>query len=112
MADFPRLWYRSVGGVAVVAIGAHGAGDPCTTEELWALLERAGGRLVTDLAADEPLTSAVLGKLVTMNMKVKAAGGKLRLCCPPGPTLDELRVAKLDKLVPTFPTLAAALAGF
>ncbi len=111
MTENPQFRLRYVGGVAVVAVGEHGAGEPLGHEGLFALLDRQGGRLVIDLPSEHPLTSAVLGKLVTMHRKAKVARTGFRLCCPAGPTLDVLRITKLDKIIPTFPTLAEALRG-
>lgn len=111
MGDDLRLAVRYVGGVAVVAVGPHGAGEPLPPGGFEALVEQAGGRLVLDLAGDAPLGSAVLGRLLTLHRKFRQAGARFRLCCPPGPTLDVLQITKLDKLIPTFPTLAAALHG-
>jgi anti-sigma B factor antagonist len=111
MTENPQFRLRYVGGVAVVAVGEHGAGEPLGPEGLFALVERERGRLVIDLPSEHPLSSAVLGKLVTLHRKAKGARAGFRLCCPAGPTLDVLRITRLDRIIPTFPTLADALRG-
>jgi anti-sigma B factor antagonist len=49
--------------------------------QMFGLVEEDGRKkIVLDFSNVEYLSSAALGKLITMNNKVKAAKGKLRLC--------------------------------
>ena len=49
--------------------------------QLFGLIDEDGRTsIVLDFSNVEYLSSAALGKLITMDKKVKAAGGKLRLC--------------------------------
>src|SRR5216684_3004956 len=45
-----------------------------------------------------PMSSAALGKLITMDKKVKAAGGKLRLCSIRSDIKEVFKITRLDKL--------------
>ena len=50
-------------------------------DQLFALLdEDHRKKIVLDFSAVEYLSSAAMGKLITLDKKVKAASGKLRLC--------------------------------
>ncbi len=46
----------------------------------------------------EYLSSAALGKLITMEKKVKAAKGKLRLCCIRPEIYEVFAITKLNRL--------------
>ena len=50
--------------------------------QLFGLVEEDGRKkIILDFSNVEYLSSAALGKLITMDQKVRAAQGKLRLCC-------------------------------
>lgn len=55
-------------------------------------------KIVLDFTNVEYLSSAALGKLITMDKKVKAAGGKLRLCSIRSDILEVFKITRLDKL--------------
>jgi anti-sigma B factor antagonist len=57
----------------------------------------AGIRLVLDFTGVSYLSSAALGKLITLRRKVDQVGGKLRLCEIPPETLAVFKMAKLDE---------------
>lgn len=56
------------------------------------------GKIVLDFANVEYLSSAALGKLITMDKKVKSIGGKLRLCNIRSDILEVFKITRLDKL--------------
>lgn len=68
-------------------------------------------KIVLDFTNVEYLSSAALGKLITMNTKVKTAGGKLRLCCIRPDIYEVFAITKLNKLFDIKDDQAAALAG-
>lgn len=70
------------------------------------------GKIVLDFANVEYLSSAALGKLITMDKKVKAAKGKLRLCNIRADILEVFKITRLDKLFTIFPNQEKALEGF
>jgi anti-sigma B factor antagonist len=55
-------------------------------------------KIVLDFSNVEYLSSAALGKLITMDKKVKGAGGKLRLCSIRSDILEVFKITRLDKL--------------
>jgi anti-sigma B factor antagonist len=55
-------------------------------------------KIVLDFSNVEYLSSAALGKLITMDKKVKAVGGKLRLCTIRPDILEVFKITRLDKL--------------
>jgi anti-sigma B factor antagonist len=57
---------------------------------------RSAPRLVLDFTGVKYLSSAALGKLITLRRKVDQVGGKLKLCEIDTETMDVFRIAKLD----------------
>ncbi len=67
--------------------------------QLFGLVEEEGRKkIVLDFSNVEYLSSAALGKLITMDKKVKAAGGKLRLCSIRPDIYEVFAITKLNKL--------------
>jgi anti-sigma B factor antagonist len=105
---------------------------PARADETWMVLAPAGqldldslpglrksldelvcvGRVhvVVDLAGVSFLGEEALAIFVSVWRKLHAHGGRLRLVCGPGHALDQLRVSGLIRILPTYPTVAAALA--
>jgi anti-sigma B factor antagonist len=54
-------------------------------------------RLVLDFTGVKYLSSAALGKLITLRRKVDQAGGTLKLCEIAPDTMDVFRLSKLDE---------------
>ena len=54
--------------------------------------------IILDFSSVEYLSSAALGKLITLDKKVKAAKGKLRLCCIRPEIYEVFAITKLNKL--------------
>jgi anti-sigma B factor antagonist len=80
--------------------------------QLFGLVEEDGRKkIVLDFANVEFLSSAALGKLITMNKKVAAAGGKLRLCNIRPDIYEVFAITRLNKLFEIKDDQAAALAG-
>lgn len=57
---------------------------------------RSAPRLVLDFTGVKYLSSAALGKLITLRRKVDQVGGKLKLCEIDSETMDVFKIAKLD----------------
>lgn len=80
--------------------------------QLFALIEEDGRKkIVLDFSNVEYLSSAALGKLITMDKKVKAAKGKLRLCNIRADIYEVFAITKLNKLFDMKDNLEAALHG-
>ncbi len=69
-------------------------------------------KIVLDFTNVEYLSSAALGKLITMDKKVKAAGGKLRLCSIRSDIKEVFKITRLDKLFQIMDDRDKALEGF
>ena len=78
--------------------------------ELFDLVDEEGARdLVLNFGNVEYLSSAALGKLITLNKKVKAVSGRLKLCAIKPPIFEVFVITKLNKLFDIYETQAAAL---
>ena len=81
--------------------------------QLFALVdEDARMKIVLDFENVEYLSSAALGKLITMDKKVKAARGKLRLCNIRPDIYEVFAITKLSKLFNILESQDDALEGF
>lgn len=80
--------------------------------QLFGLVEEEGRKkIVLDFSNVEYLSSAALGKLITMDKKTKAAGGKLRLCSIRPDIYEVFAITKLNKLFDIRDDQEQALAG-
>ena len=69
-------------------------------EQLFGLVdESARKRLLLNFSNVEYMSSAALGKLITLNKKVQAAGGKLVLCNIIPQIKEVFEITKLNKLL-------------
>ncbi len=81
--------------------------------QLFALVEEDGRkRIILDFSNVEYLSSAALGKLITMDKKVKANSGKLRLCSIRPDIYEVFAITKLNKLFDIKDAQEDALQGF
>ncbi len=69
-------------------------------------------KVLLNFANVEYLSSAALGKLITANKTIGAAGGKLRLCSIHPQIYEVFKITKLNKLFNIFKDEQAALEGF
>ena len=80
--------------------------------QLFGLVEEDGRRkIVLDFSTVEYLSSAALGKLITMHKKVKEAKGKLKLCNIRKDILEVFTITKLNKVFDIQDNLEKALSG-
>lgn len=81
--------------------------------QLFGLVEEDGRKkIILDFTNVEYLSSAALGKLITMDKKVKTAGGKLRLCSIRPDIYEVFAITRLNKLFDIRDDLDTAMAGF
>ena len=81
--------------------------------QMFRLVEEDGRRdIVLDFTNVEYLSSAALGKLITMEKKVKAARGRLRLCSIRPEIYEVFAITKLNKLFQIHEDQEQALASF
>ena len=81
--------------------------------DLFRLVDELGRRkILLNFGNVEFLSSAALGKLITMNRKVQAVRGKLVLCNISREIREVFEITKLDKLFTILPDEQAALQAF
>ena len=82
-------------------------------DDLFRLVDELGRRkILLNFSNVEFLSSAALGKLITMNRKVQAVRGKLLLCNITKEIREVFEITKLDKLFTIMPDEQAALQAF
>ena len=82
-------------------------------EQLFDLVDNQGKKkLLLNFSNVEFLSSAALGKLITLNKKVQTSGGKLVMCKIAKEILEVFEITKLDKLFKIYPDEQAALQAF
>lgn len=81
--------------------------------QLFGLTDEDGRtKIILDFANVEYLSSAALGKLITMDKKVKAAKGQLRLCNIRPDIYEVFAITQLNKLFSIHESQDKALEGF
>ena len=82
-------------------------------EQLFSLVDEEGLRkLLLNFSNVEYLSSAALGKLITLNKKLQAAGGRLILCNIDPQIHEVFEITKLDKFFNIQKEEQAALQAF
>lgn len=81
--------------------------------QLFGLIEEDNRkRIILDFSNVEYLSSAALGKLITLDKKAKAAGGKLRLCSIRPDIYEVFAITKLNKVFDIQEDQDQAMEGF
>jgi anti-anti-sigma factor len=117
MAQYRRLSVSEVSDVAVVRFVDHKILDESVIQELgqelFQLVEADNRkRLLLNFQQVEFLSSAALGKLITLDKKVKAHGGKMKLTNIRPEIYEVFAITKLNKLFDIRDDEADALAAF
>ncbi len=82
-------------------------------EELYRVIEeKTRKRLVVDFSDVAFFSSAAIGKLISLNGRVKAQNGVMKLCHIEPEILDVFHVCKLDTLFDIHANMERALASF
>ena len=106
-----------IGNVTVVRFCEPRIGDLLAVEELgrelYELIEqRVNRKLVLDFSGVRFFSSAAIGKLISLNGRLKALGGVLKLCNLPPEILEVFHVCKLDRLFDIRQDQAEAMLSF
>jgi len=117
MAEYRRLEVSEAGDVTVVRFRDPKILDDLNIQELGQELFRLvevdrSEKLLLNFSIVEFLSSAALGKLITLDKKVKAANGKLKLCRIQPEIYEVFAITKLNRLFDIEETEADALAAF
>src|SRR4051794_23230748 len=82
-------------------------------EQLFSLVDEQGLRkILLNFSNVEYLSSAALGKLITLNKKLSQAGGKLILCNIDAQIFEVFEITKLDRFFKIIKEEQAALQAF
>ena len=97
------------GGVTTVAFTERSIIDEVMIQQIGeALLKlvdsQPGLKMVLSFEGVDHMSSAALGVLITVNGRVKARSGQLRLCNIAKPIFEIFKITKLDKLFQTLGT--------
>ena len=117
MAGYRHLDVNEVGDVTVVRFRDHKIIEDINIQELGQeMFQLAEGdrreKLVLNFSAVEFLSSAALGKLITLDKKVKAHGGILKLSNIRPEIYEVFAITKLNRLFDIKDDEADALAAF
>ena len=117
MTAYRRLDVNEVGDVTVVRFRDHKIIEDINIQELgqemFRLVETDGRhRLLLDFASVDFLSSAALGKLITLDKKMKAHGGILKLSNIRAEIYEVFAITKLNRLFDIRKDEADALAAF
>ena len=117
MAGFRRLEINEVGDVTVVRFRDHKIVEDISIQELgqemFHLVEVENrGKLLLNFSSVDFLSSAALGKLITLDKKMKAHGGALKLSNIRPEIYEVFAITKLNRLFDIKDDEADALAAF
>lgn len=117
MSKNRRIDIEEISGITVVKLLEKKILDEANIEELgkelFGLVETSGHRkLILEFSDVEYLSSAALGKLITLHKKVGAAKGKLVLCGIPKEILEVFKITQLDRILTICADLDGAIAKF
>ena len=103
MSDVTHVRVESVGGMVEAFLLDKHVLDEVTIDAIGAeLLDAVSSmetpRLMVSFEQVQHLSSAALGMLITLNNRVKEAGGALCLAAIDGPILEVFRITKLDRI--------------
>ena len=117
MAEYRRIDASKVGDVTVVRFHDRKILDEAGIQELgselFSLVERDNRRsIVLNFTSVEFLSSAALGKLITLDRKVKAHQGRLKLSNIRPEILEVFQITKLNKVFDIRGEEAEAIAAF
>ena len=117
MAEYRRLEAREVGDVTIVRFRDQKILDDLNIQQLGQELARLvevenRRKLLLNFSAVAFLSSAALGKLITLDKKVKAHQGVLKLCCIQPEIYEVFAITKLNRLFDIKEDESDALAAF
>lgn len=112
-----RIDIEEINGVTVARLLEKKILDEANIEalgqELFALVDKDGRKkIILDFTLVEYLSSAALGKLITMHKKVGTAKGKLALCKIQKDIMDVFKITQLNKVLTLCTDLDDALTKF
>lgn len=117
MTDQPRLLVEPVNEVTVVTFKDKKILDEAIIQEvgdaLFELVDKQfKSKLLLNFENVEYLSSAALGKLITLNKRIKEENGELKLCNIIPEIYEVFRITKLNRLFEIYDDMDQALRRF
>ena len=117
MSTYRRITVAEDGGVSIVRFVDKKIVDSATIEQLGEELSalvttEKRNMLLLNFDGVEFMSSAALNKLISLNSKIKAAAGRLKLCCLRAEIKEVFTITRLDRVFDLRKTEADALAAF
>jgi anti-anti-sigma regulatory factor len=104
---------RSIGGIAVLAVGPNAVGDTVLPGDNLASRCVGSRGVAFDLAGyDDVIDSELIGCLIRARQTALSSGLHFRLCCPNELLRHVMSVTALDRMMSVFASLAETLADF
>ncbi len=83
-----------------------------TEKKIFDLIDSDSNKLLLDFNGVDYLSSAGMRILLSTTKKLKAEGGRLRLCCITNNVMDVLKMSGFDHVLDLYDTETEALKGF
>lgn len=80
--------------------------------ELYGRAATPGVQLLLDFSEVAQVASSLLAKVIELNRRVNAAGGRLALCAIHPDVYDLFEITRLNRIISIYPTEAEAMRGF
>jgi anti-sigma B factor antagonist len=117
MADYQRIEVNEVGDVTIVRFRDRKIIEDISIQELgqelYQLIDQQNrDKLLLNFSTVEFLSSSALGKLITLEKKMKSAGGDLKLSNIKPEIFEVFKITKLNRLFDIRDDEADALAAF
>lgn len=113
MSEFKHIRTEMRDGVRIVRFTASRMLDEMQiqeiAQELGTLVDSNGPRLLVDFTGVEFITSAMLGKLISLQRKVRQQSGMFGFCSIGEQVMEVFKVSKLDTYFPIFASLASGV---
>src|SRR5580765_2799794 len=89
-------------------------GEPAEqlNDALQSIVRDGGRKVVINLNGVPQIDSSGISSLVRISIQLAREGGAVHLVCGPGRVRDALTVTRLIEAIPTFESVAAAVAAF
>jgi len=117
MSTYRRITVSDDGGVSVIRFVDKKIVDSGSIEQLGEELNSLvtvdkRSTILLNFDTVEFMSSAALNKLISLNTKVKAAAGRLKLCCLRAEIKEVFTITRLDRVFDLRKTEADAIAAF
>jgi len=111
------LTSETIGNVGVVRFATSRILDASNVDQIGEefthlVKEEKMTKMVVNFQNIEYMSSAVIGKLITLNKSVASAGGKVKFCCIDEGVMEIFTIMRLDKLIKIYENEEEALDSF